>query len=181
MAGKTPNPAPKPRDQVIEAAVLALVRGEDADRIIARIVKLGVTLDDAGLVLVDARRKIQLTAEFHRDEELGKSIRRLNRLIELNLGEEDTASALLGDHGVALRAQIELNKLLRLHEVNAGAGGGGSGEPDEATDRADELGRARGHLAPLFADVPDDYPLSELARMAAEKLRTGDGGGNPET
>lgn len=168
MAAKKPNPAPKPSDQAILAAAMALVRGEDQDAVMARIVRMGVTLDDAGLVLVEARKRIQLAADFHRDEQLGLAIRRLNMLIERNMGEEGSASDFLGNHAVALRAQIELNKLLRLHEVGTGA----TGDPDEATDRVDELSRARGHLAPLFAGVPHDYPLSELARMAAEKVRT---------
>lgn len=168
---RKPSPNPKPRDAAVISAVVTLVGGGTEREAIATILQAGVTQDDAGLVLIEARKRIQLAADYHRDEQLGLAIMRLNRLIELNL-EAD-----LGDHGVTLRAQIELNKLLRLHEVNTGAAGG---EPDEATDRADELGRARAHLAPLFAGTPDDYPLSELARMAAEKVRTAHGGGDTE-
>lgn len=168
---RKPSPNPKPHDQAVEAAVLVLIRGQDDGAALAAIIRHGVAQDDAGLVLVEAKKRLQLAADYHRDEQLGLAIRRLNRLIELNLREDE------GDHGVALRAQVELNKLLRLHEVTTGA----TGDPEEATDRVDELSRARAHLMPLFGGVPDDYPLSELARMAAEKLRTGDGGDHTET
>lgn len=170
MMARRPKPNQPQRDDAIDAAVVVLVRGGDDRQAMATITRHGVPADDAGLVLVEAKKRLQIAADYHRDEQLGLAIKRLNRLIELNL-EQD-----LGDHGVVLRAQIELNKLLRLHEVNTGA----TGEADEATDRVDELHRARAHLAPLF-EVPEDYPLSELARMAAEKLRTGDGGDDPTT
>lgn len=167
------DPSPKPTDAAIIAAVLVLVQGGDDAAALARIIREGMPRDDAGLVLAEARKRLQVAADYHRGEELGKAIKRLNKLIRLNLRKEE------GDHSVALRAQIELDKLLRLHEVNAGATGGA--EEESQADRLDELSRVRDHLAPLFGAMPDDYPVSELARMAAEKVRTADGGDDTQT
>jgi hypothetical protein len=162
----------------IDSAVLLLVRGAADSAIVARLVRGGIVADDAGLVIVEARKLIQLSAHYNRDEQLGLAIRRLNRLVELNLegdsGQADDDDPGRQDHAVALRAQVELNKLLRLHEVNTG----GTGEPEESdgADRVDLITTVRDHLAPLFPSVPDDYPVSELARMAAERVRMADGG-----
>lgn len=152
----------------VKVAVLALVRGLAEEAVVAQLVQAGTPKDDAGLVVKEARNRIQLTADYNRDEELGKSIRRLERLIEANIDSEFASSKT-----IALQAQRELNKLLRLHEASAGATG--EAEEGDGAGRADELSRTRAHLAGVL-DAPDDYPLSELARMAAEKLRTADGG-----
>lgn len=156
----------------VQEAVLCLVGGLAEEAVLAKVVKAGAPPDDAGLVLKEARALVQITADYNRDEQLGLAIRRLNRLIELNVETHDDFSK--PDHAVALRAQVELNKLLRLHEVNAGATG--EAEEGDGAGRADEVSKTRAHLSPLFEDLPADYPLSELARMAAEKLRMGDGG-----
>lgn len=167
----------------IDAAVVLLVRGAADSAIVARLVLQGVPRDDAGLVIVEARKRIQLTAAYNRDEQLGLAIRRLNRLVELNLDRDAEHTNALEDllkqdHAVALRAQTELNKLLRLHEVNEGA----SGEPEEgdSSERADALSAITDHLAPLaqLLGVPEDYPINELARMAADRVRMAHGGQN---
>jgi hypothetical protein len=64
-----------------------------------------VPKDDADMVLAESKKRLQIAADYHRDQQLGLAISRLNRLIELNLLEDE------GDHGVALRAQVELNQL----------------------------------------------------------------------
>lgn len=164
------------KESAILKAVMDLVRGLSDEAIEAQIIKAGTPKDDAGLVLTEARKRIQLTADYNRDEQLGLSIKRLNRIIHLSLppaeGDTEFDMVTTTDLQVATRAQIELNKLLKLHEVQAGS----SGEVEEsiATDRADELGRVREHLEPMF-DVKEDYPVSELARMAADKLRANGG------
>lgn len=153
----------------VQEAVLCLVGGLAEEAVLARVVKAGAPRDDAGMVLKEARAVIQITADYNRDEQLGLAIRRLNRMVAMNIKDEEPAG-----RSIALRAQVELNKLLRLHEVNAGATG--EAEEGDGAGRADEVSKTRAHLSPLFEDLPADYPLSELARMAAEKLRTGNGG-----
>jgi len=167
MARK-PRPNPKPNDAGIAAGVLAIVGGGDDQRAIGDIIRSGTPQDDASLVLAEAKRRIQITADYHRDEQLGLAIRRLNRLIERNLEDID------GDDAIVLRSQVELNKLLRLHDVRSGADG-----PAEGESRTDDLAEVRGHLAPLFPALPADYPVNELARMAAETVRTAHGRENP--
>jgi hypothetical protein len=164
--------------EAIELAVVLLVRGMAESGIAARLVREGTPRDDAGIVITEARKRIQITASYNRQEQLGLSIRRLSRLVELNLDRDaEHANALEDllkqDHAVALRAQVELNKLLRLHEVSNGI----TGEADETdeSERADALAAVDHHLRPLF-NVPDDYPVTELARMAAERVRMADGG-----
>ena len=166
-------------EQSILKAVVGLVRGVSNEELEALIVKGGTPRDDAGMVLDEARKRIQLAADYNRDEHLGLAIKRLTRIIELSLpGDPDDPKLedlVETDLSVAIRSEIELNKLLKLHEVQSGNAGGDEDTP--ATDRADELGLVRKHLAPMF-DVADDYPVSELARMAAERIRV-DGGEDP--
>lgn len=159
-------------ESIITRAIMGLIQGRSEADLLVGIVSAGTPRDDAGLVLQEARKRVQLAADWNRDEQLGLAIRRLNLILKLALPDpDDPFKAEEVDLAIAIRAQVELNKLLRLHEVPRGD----AGDPDEGgSDRADEISRARAHLADLF-DVPDDYPLSEIARMAAEKLRACDG------
>ena len=157
------------KEKAISSSVLGLVRGLTTESLIELIVTFGITRDDAGLVLEEAKKRVQLAADFNRDEQYGLAINRYNRLIELNLPEEDDEST--GDLSIALRAQIELSKLLRLHEMPKGS----TGDPDApGTDKGDELERVRAHLGGILDEFPDDYPVSELARIAADRLRAAD-------
>jgi len=154
--------------EAIDMAVLALVRGATDSAIAAELVSAGTPRDDAGLVLTEARKRVQLTADYNRDEQLGLAICRLTKIVEANIDNKISEA-----QSVALRAQNELNKLLRLHEVRNGV----TGEPqeDDSAERITDLSKVREHLAPLF-NVPEDYPAPELARMAAERIRMADGG-----
>jgi len=152
-------------DAAISAGVLALVQGRTAEDALAEIMRAGVPADDAGIVLKECRKRIQIAAEYNREEQLGLAISRLTLVVEKTIVDPETLN-------LALQAQKELNKLLRLHEVPAG---GASVEDDDGADRSDELARVREHLAGVI-DAPADYPPSELARMAAEKIRAAHGG-----
>jgi len=169
--------AKTPKEPAIMAAVMALIRGLSDEETTKKILSCKIALDDVGIVLAEARKRIQLTAEYNRDEQLGLAIKRLNRIIELSLPEENDSSWGDGaDPQTAIRAQIELNKLLKLHEVQAGS----TGDPDDdlGENKSEQLTRVRDHLQPLFSELDDDYPIDELARIAADQLRTAKSGEN---
>ncbi len=159
------------KETAISSSILGLVRGLSGEQLIAVVVQHGIARDDAGLIIEEAKKRIQLAADFNRDEQYGLAIKRYNRLIELNMPEGDELAT--GDLTIVLRAQIELSKLLRLHEIPKGS----TGDPDApGTDKGDELERVRVHLAGVLEGFPDDYPVSELSRIAADRLRAADAG-----
>lgn len=165
MAGNSDKQA------AISSCILGLVRGLCDDDLIELVARQGIPRDDAGLIVIDAKKRVQLAADFNRNEQLGLAIRRLNRILEISLPDGD--NQITADAQTALRAQAELNKLLRLHEIPTG----NSSEPSEpGTDRGDELELVRAHLGGVLEDLPNDYPASELARVAADRLRAADAG-----
>ena len=109
--------------------------------------------------LVDlAIDKIAVAADYERRTEIGQSYHRLNHLYTVSLRQDDPRAA--------LAAQKELNRLLDLYPNDS--------EPDsnlasEAVDNAKTLDVIREHLLPLNL-APDDYPIEEHARIAAERL-----------
>lgn len=172
MAGSKNN-----KEAAISSSILGLVRGLSDEQLIAQVMRHKIPRDDAGMIIADAKKRIQLTADFNRNEQLGLAIKRLNRILELSMpsGEQgdELHDEIKSDLPVAIRAQVELNKLLKLHEVPAG----NSGDPDEpGSDRGDELERVRAHLSGVLDEVPDDYPVSELARIAADRVRAAHAG-----
>jgi len=118
--------------------------------------KLKLTPKQAAEALRRARRALTLAADYHRDEQLGLAIDRLNECY--------ARARAIADTKTALQAQRELNRLLRLYD-----------QPEDSTqpsDPADADSRlARSHLAALgLAPEADSLPLSELARLAAAEI-----------
>ena len=147
----------------IDQVVLLMASGMGPVALAAACVdRLGIARTDVADVVAEARRRLTLAADYHRDEQIGIAITRMNDLY--------TRALTAGDNKTALAAQRELNKLLALYR-EPGQGGGGSGPGPEATTDADrELAAIRGHLLPL-ALAADTYPLREHARIAADRIR----------
>lgn len=77
--------------------------------------------------------------------------------------------SLQDDLPTALRAQVEINKLLDLFSVAKAHAERGEGENAPTADGG-ELDAVASHLLPLNL-APATYPLSEHARIAADMIR----------
>lgn len=150
-------PSPPPRD--LGPVLLLLVTMQSAAKVRAVCVeKLEIPDAEVDGVLADARRRLTVAADFHRDEEVGRALVRLGDLYERSLRVQDVKTA--------LAAQKELNKLLDLY---AGAPPAGGEDYHAGGQAAADLAAVRQHLAPLGLGGDDDSTV-ELARLAVEKL-----------
>lgn len=166
-AKKTPKkPAPSPlAEELVGQAVLLMITmraeldvraacmatGEDG---------LGVDAPTADRLIDEARRRITLAADYHRDVELGRAIERHNQLYEMAVSQNDPNA------GRAIeRERCRLLDLYpRLHDQPG---------HHEGTNEADlELERILGYLLPLHL-APDGTPAAELVRLAVERTLGG--------
>lgn len=106
--------------------------------------------------LSEARSLVTLAANYRRDEELGRAIRRYHDIY----ADATTAK----EHRCRIDAQKELCRLMRLYEDPEHAG---TVDQDNAAEV--ELEEIRGYLESLNLAAPGT-PLAELARLAVEKI-----------
>ena len=106
----------------------------------------------------EVRFRIRAAAHWDRSIEIGESITKLKRLQE--------AAFKVGKLAEYVAAQRELSKLMDLYTQPVG--GRGDESPDDE-QRIDELEKVEQHLRPLGL-AGDDYPVSGLARIAAERI-----------
>lgn len=110
-------------------------------------------------IIEAAKAAIKAAARFDKDAEFGIAYARNNDIYN--------RAVRTGDYKTALGAQKELSRLLSLHRP-------ASAEPDAGapteTPEAAELAAIAAHLRPLSLG-PNDYPLPEIARLAAERIR----------
>jgi hypothetical protein len=150
-------------DARFEAFKLEGEEASDAADAIAEM-ESAVLRADAKAAIIDARRRITIAADYNRTEEIGTAYIRLHDLYKRSLNVQDVKTA--------LAAQKELNKLLDLYTALR------AGELEEATEgemgergiAAAELAAVREHLLPLEL-APEDYPIAEHARIAADLIR----------
>lgn len=109
--------------------------------------------------IAEAGKRIAVAANFDKVQQVGVAIRRLNDLFAISIE--------MGEAKTALATQRELNKLMRLYE--APPPGEDSTAP-ASTEAEQELQTTRDHLAPLNL-ANQGAPVSELARLAAAKIR----------
>ncbi len=123
--------------------------------------KLGLGPSEVPELLAEARRRLTVAAEYNRDEMIGTALTRLNDIYGRCVRSEDWAKA--------LQAQKEINRLADLYAKQAPEDVAGGGE-----DGSGELEGIAQHLLPLGL-LSEEYPLSEHARVAAERIRDGQG------
>jgi hypothetical protein len=162
-------PAPLPAVDVapdkIDKVTLLLVSGLSRETILAAAqAKLGLSAADAEKAISEARRRITLAADYNRVEQIGTGVTRLNDLYARCTQAQDLKTA--------LACQRELHKLLDLYATadQPNAPTAGNADAGDAEQLRKELAAIREHLEPLGL-APADYPLRELARMAAEIVR----------
>lgn len=158
-----PEPPELPRER-IELAVLALVRGGTHEQVAAILVNKGMEQTIADAVVNEAVDRIALAADFKRRHELGLAIQQLRDVY---------ANAMkVGKPFPAIMARKELNKLLALYDVDPMEIAGAAAH-ESATAQAMAL--IDGHLRQvvgLCVDIPDDFPITEIARIAADIVRS---------
>jgi len=146
----------------IEPAVLLIVSGCRRSDLVAGLVdKLGVDPRDVEAVLLEARRRITLAADYDRDEEIGTAKKCLEDLYNRSITANDLKTA--------LASRRESNKLMDLYQ-SATPGPGNDHQEDAQTVR-DELDQVRRHLEPLGL-APAGTAVAELARLAVARLLT---------
>lgn len=157
MAKKRSAKKPPAFDRgILDAVIALLVKGFRPERIAELLAAEGrLPLAAAGPYLGEARRLVTLAADYDRDEELGRAIRRFHEIY---------AAATAGkEHRCAIDAQRELCRLMRLYEDPEAAGLA----TDSGAER--ELEAVRAYLTPLNLAGPDT-PTDELARLAVERI-----------
>jgi len=143
----------------LEKIVLLIVGGlSRAEVSRAAVEKLGVTHEEAELLVSRAADSIRQAASFNREHEIGTAIHRLNDIYTRSVREKDTRTA--------MAAQRELNRLMRLYDPPPADEQGNDGR-----ESIEELGIVRSHLLPLGL-APDTYPIHEHARLAAQIVRS---------
>lgn len=136
--------------------VVLLVGGASDEAIISHCKKAGQSSGNAAKMLADARERIALAARYNPAAELGAAIKRLNQLYAKAMKADELI--------VALNAQRELNRLLRLGALPSMA-------DDDADDESlKQLDAVRAHLLPLKL-TGMEKPIEEHARLAADRIR----------
>ena len=151
----TPKPRPPADDATIGQLVLLMVAGHQADAIRTQAAaSFDLTPDQLAEAITEARRRLQLAAEYNRDEALGTAIKRLNSCY--------AQAAKDGDIKTAVVAQRELNRLMDIGPKDNG--------PDAAAQEADEtLAAVVGHLDGLNLAAAGTAP-DELVRLAVGEI-----------
>jgi hypothetical protein len=146
-------------DSTIDNIVLLLTSGITLDRAVSYcIAQLGIKDGEARKIVDEARRRIIVSADYNRDEQLGTAIARLNDLYAKSIKVNDVKTA--------LHAQRELNRLMGLYPVEPDGGNVES----VSNDAAKRLSVIEGYLLPLCI-VSEKYPIEEHARVAADFIR----------
>lgn len=160
----TPPPETAAADpELVEKAVLLLVRHRDAGTVRDRLMADGVSRATAEATIADARQRLTIAAGYDRVEELGRAIKRLNDLYE---AARKMLSPKMMPSAAAFTAcaniQKEINRLLDLYRPSELPTG-------EASEESAELRLIRDYLEPFDLGDPD-LPVSELARLATARL-----------
>ena len=153
-AGSTPfDPA------ALDAVIALFVKGFRPERIAELLAAdKSATIAAAAVTayIDEARRLVTLAADYDRDEELGRAIRRFHEIY----ADASTAK----EHRCRIDAQKELCRLMRLYDDPEAAGATRGTTAAEA-----DLERIVGYLAPLDL-APTNTPPAELVRLAVEEI-----------
>jgi len=136
---------------ITDRLILFIVAGLPADRA-ARMA--GIADGDVPAAVTEARRRLTLAADFHRDEQLGTAIARLNDCYSKAAADKDVKTC--------VAVQKELNRLMDLYRPTVRV-------VDETGKADSELAAVRDNLLPLNL-APPDAPASELARLAVAEI-----------
>jgi hypothetical protein len=139
--------------------IVLLVNGASDEAIISHCQSTGLTARQASKMVSSARERIAIAARYDPRQELGAAIKRLNSLYSKSIKAEEL--------GIALQAQRELNRLLRLGDLPSGEEGDG----EQTGDLDRQVNAVKQHLLPLKL-TEESKPIEEHARLAAERIRS---------
>lgn len=166
-ADKPPTPEPPPNTTLAEQLVLLLVSGIPAETAERYCVQQGQTPANAKALVIDARNKITVAADFNREEQIGLQITRLEALYKSANGAKDFRTA--------LQSIREKSRLLRLYnEPDSGINADLDAQESQTIRR--QLKLITDYIRPL-ALVSDKYPIEEHVRVASEIVRISKGVG----
>jgi hypothetical protein len=161
--GKRRGDPPELPREAIELAVLALVRGGTHEQAAMVVRNKGIDAVTADAAVREAVDRLALAADFDRRHELGLAIQQLRDVY--------ASSMKSGKATAAFHARRELNKVFNLYNIDPLELAGESAQESES---AEALKLIDGHLRQvvgLCVDIPDDYPIYEIARIAANIVR----------
>lgn len=143
----------------IDVAALALIKGTAPESVAEALRTKGIHRATAEAVVRKALERITIAADVKLAHELGLAITQLRDIYRTAMQ--------LADVSAAMSARKELNKLLALYDVNPADLGDAEAQESAIALQLHEI---EAHLRPLRL-APDDYPVAELARIAADKIR----------
>ena len=147
--------------EAVETMVLLIVNGlSDTNLRQAASENLGIAADQIDDVISEANKRIQLAADYNRDEQLGKARTRYDDIYKRAIKANDTKTA--------LATQKEISKLLRLYPDSTDHATSG-GQATGGLEAHRTLSEIAAHLLPLKL-APENQPLEEHARVAALKI-----------
>lgn len=148
-----PTPPPPLSEKVLATVVRQLVMDGNSDDEVRAKNRGDERIDE---YIAEARRRLAIMAQVDREAEIGMGIARMHTVF---------AIAIATDHpSAAVAAQAQISKLLALYPKEP------KGDGSMGADQLDELQQIEQHLRPLGLG-PEGYPLVELARLAAERIR----------
>ena len=154
-ARKRPPPAAAVSAETIDRLVLLAVSGLSPESLSRHAAEsLEIPEDAIDEAIAAARRQITLAADYHRDQELGAAIKRLDDIYRTARADRDMRTA--------LATQKEKMRLLRLHNRPERP------QEDEPADAPAEA-LLRSHLEPLGISTEDDT-TEEIARKAVAEI-----------
>ena len=169
-----PTIAPETLDKIQSLLISGLARAAVAEACRER---LGLADEAVEPAIAAARRRIQLAADYDRDEEIGRTLGRCEDLYRRALAVQDTKSALAAE-----RQRAKVLGIDRPGFLPEDRAAGPSGQPGAAPDAAGaETRRAEPELADLLdaidlhieplglaESLADTY--TDLIRLAAERI-----------
>lgn len=156
------------REKVTIMLVAGMSVGQAED---AAVVKLGATKKAAAAAVGVVSKRIALAGHVDLRRELGMAISRYQDLYKRAISA--------GELKIAATAQGKLDRLLALHDVPTMGPAEGDEVGESESER--ELAAIRDHVVPLGLVDDEDYPLVELVRLMADRVRRSmveDGGGD---
>jgi hypothetical protein len=148
------------KNEKIETLILLLCKIPQLSKVRRACSELGFDENELDIAIAEARRQLTIAADYHRDEEIGKSIIRYEDIYHQAYKDKSYKLALSAEKArVALLGLASAEKL-EVTETSAAT---------EFSETQSELIEIRNHLEPLEL-APVGASLSELARLAALKI-----------
>jgi hypothetical protein len=147
-----PKPAPLNEETIARVVDMLVLRAMNDDQVRAK-----MRTPRVEEYLVEARTRIANASSFDRATEIAAGVARMKAVYRF--------AYKVGKLAEAVSAQTQIAKLLALYPKEAGDG---INSPTDGAGRG-ELAQIEAHLRPLGLG-PDDYPVVELARIAAAKI-----------